>query len=134
MILTGLRLNLKCFLRNVNQIVESGKKIEKPLKIALKSLNITKQSLFFPLFGKKSFLNRTLSLRKSFLNLTTYVARTFLKSGFFFLNRAFLNQELTVVIVLRVKIYINNVKSASFNSTTEVTLSLMQTINNVDTI
>ena len=55
MILTGLRLNLKCFLRNVNQIVESGKKIEKPLKIALKSLIITKMSLFFPLFWKEIF-------------------------------------------------------------------------------
>ena len=49
---------------------------------------ITKKSLFFPLFGKKSFLNRILGLRKSFLNQTPYVlkksvvATIFLKSGF----------------------------------------------------
>ena len=34
---------------------------------------ITKKSLYFPLFEKKSFLNRTLGLRKAFLNQTTYV-------------------------------------------------------------
>ena len=33
------------------------------------------ESLFFPLFGKKSFLNQTLGLRKSFLNQTTYVLK-----------------------------------------------------------
>ena len=37
--------------------------------------NITKKSLFFPLFGKKSFVNQTLGLRKSFLNQTTYVLK-----------------------------------------------------------
>ena len=47
------------------------KKIEKTLKIAMKFL-------FLPLFGKKSFLKRTLGLRKSFLNQTTYVQKNWL--------------------------------------------------------
>ena len=62
---------------------------------------ITKKSLFFPLFGKKSFLNRTLGLRKSFLNQTTYVLKNWLYQQSFlnrdsFLNRAFLNRDFTV--------------------------------------
>ena len=51
---------------------------------------IAKKSLFFPLFWKKSFLNRTLGLIKSFWNQTTYVCAkisvvttSFLKSRFF---------------------------------------------------
>ena len=51
---------------------------------------ITKKSLFFPLFGKKSFLNRTLGLRKSFLNQTTYV----LKNRLY--QQSFLNRDFTV--------------------------------------
>ena len=62
---------------------------------------ITKKSLFFPLFGKKSFLNRTLGLRKSFLNQTTYVLKNWLYPQSFlnrdsFLNQAFLNGDSTV--------------------------------------
>ena len=51
---------------------------------------ITKKSLFFPLCGKKSFLNQTLGLIKSLLNQTTYVLKKsvvptiFLKSRFHF--------------------------------------------------
>ena len=64
---------------------------------------ITKKSLFFPLFGKKSFLNRTLGLRKSFLNQTTYVLKNRLHQQSFlnrdsFLNQAFLNRECTVFL------------------------------------
>ena len=66
---------------------------------------ITKKSLFFPLFGKKSFLNRTLGLRKSFLNQTTYVLKNWLHQQSFlnqdsFLNQAFLNQDSTVIVFL----------------------------------
>ena len=77
----------------------------KVLKFFWKNLKncskITKKSLFFPLFGKKSFLNRTLGLRKSFLNQTTYVLKNRLHQQSFlnrdsFLNRAFLNRECTV--------------------------------------
>ena len=49
-------------------------------------------SLFFPLFGKKSFLNRTLGLRKSFLNQTAYV----LKNGLY--QQSFLNRDSTVIV------------------------------------
>ena len=64
------------------------KKIEKSLKIAIKSL-------FFPQIGKKSLLNQTLGLRKSFLNQTTYVLKNWLSqqsflNRFFFLNPSFL--------------------------------------------
>ena len=67
---------------------------KKTLKIALHK--IAKKSLFFPLFGKKSFLNQTLGLRKSFLNQTTYILKNRLYQQSFlnrdsFLNRAFLN-------------------------------------------
>ena len=62
---------------------------------------IAKKSLVFPLFGKKSFLNRTLGLRKSFLNQTSYVLKNRLHQQSFlnrdsFLNQAFLNRECTV--------------------------------------
>ena len=50
-------------------------------------LKIAKKSLFFPLFGKKSFLNQTLGLRKSFLNQTTYVVKNRLY------QQSFLNQD-----------------------------------------
>ena len=75
------------------------KKNQKTLKIALK---LPKSRYFFPLFGKKSFLNRTLGLRKSFLNQTTYVLKNWLYQQFFlnrdsFFNRAFLNQDSTVI-------------------------------------
>ena len=81
----------KTKLRNIHWIVESFKIFWKKLKNCSK---ITKKSLFFLLFGKKTFLNRTLCLRKSLLNQTTYVlkksvaptiflkSRFFLKSGF----------------------------------------------------
>ena len=36
---------------------------------------IVKKFLFFPLFGKKSFLNRTWGLKKSFLNLDSTLHR-----------------------------------------------------------
>jgi hypothetical protein len=63
---------------------------------------IAKKSLFFALFGKKSFLNRTLGLRKSFLNQSTYVLRNWLYQQSFlnrdsFLNQAFLNRDSTVL-------------------------------------
>ena len=85
-------------LRNINQIVESWKKNWKNpqncSKIAIKSL-------FFPLFGKKSFLNQTLGVRHSFLNQTTYVLKNRLYPQSFlnwdsFLNQAFLNRDSTV--------------------------------------
>ena len=63
---------------------------------------ITKKSLFFPLFGKKSFLNRTLGLSKSFLNQTTYVLKNRLLhqsflNGDSFLNHSFLNRNSSVL-------------------------------------
>ena len=63
---------------------------------------IAKKSLFFALFGKKSFLNPTLGLRKSFLNQTTYVLKNWLYQQSFlnrdsFLNQAFLNRDSTVL-------------------------------------
>ena len=82
----------------------------KVLKIFWKNLKncskITKKSLFFPLFGKKSFLNRTLGLRKSFLNQTTYVLKNRLHQQSFlnqdsFLNQAFLNRDSTVMGALQ---------------------------------
>ena len=78
---------------NIKPNVE--KKIDKTLKIALK---LPKSPCFFPLFGKKSFLNRTLGLGKSFLNQTTYVLKNWLYPKSFlnrdsFLNQAFLNRE-----------------------------------------
>ena len=70
----------------------------------------------FPIFGKKSFLNRTLGVRKSFLNQTTYVpkksvvATIFLKSRFFFKSgflksRAYcnMNSEIWEKVVLEKK-------------------------------
>ena len=99
MILNSLRLNypfLKKYKLNCrisSQMLK--KKFDKTLKIA-------KKSLFFSLFGKKSFLNRTLGLRKSFLNQTTYVLKNRLYPQSFlnrdsFLNQAFLNRDSTVL-------------------------------------
>ena len=84
------------------------KKIEKNPKNCSK---ITKKSLFFPLFGKKSFLNRTLGLRKSFLNQTTYVLKNRLYQQSFlnrdsFLNRAFLNRECTVQLYISPNMFV----------------------------
>ena len=59
MILTALRLDWYFFLRNINWIGESRKKMERTLKIALKS---PKSPYFFQFLEKKSFLNRTLGL------------------------------------------------------------------------
>ena len=92
MILTGLRIELW---KNKPKV---GGKIEKNPKNWSK---IAQKSLFFPLFRKKSFLNRTLGLRKSFLNQTTYVLKNRLYQQSFlnrdsFLNRAFLNRDSTV--------------------------------------
>ena len=75
------------------------KKIEKNPKNCSK---IAKKSLFFPLFGKEFFLNRTLGPKKSFLNQTTYVLKNRLHQQSFlnrdsFLNQAFLNRECTVL-------------------------------------
>ena len=86
------------FLRNINWIVES---FLKNWKTPVNCSKIAKKSLFFPLFGKKSFLNRTLGLRKSFLNQTTYVLKNRLYPQSFlnrdsFLNQAFLNRDSTV--------------------------------------
>ena len=74
-----------------------------------KSSKITKKSLFFPLFGKKSFLNRTLDLRKSFLNQTTYVLKNQLHQQSFlnrdsFLNQPSLNRDSTVLAILVVHV------------------------------
>ena len=69
---------------------------------------MAKKSLFFPLFGKKTFLNRTLGLSKSFLNQTTYVLKNRLLHQSFlnqdsFLNQAFLNRECTVLTFFSLK-------------------------------
>ena len=98
MISTGLGLNYYVSLKNINWIAESWKRNWKNPKNCSK---IAKKSLFFPLFGKKSFLNQTLGLRKSFLNQTTYVLKNRLYPQSFlnrdsFLNQAFLNQDSTV--------------------------------------
>ena len=66
-----------------------------------KTLKIVKKSLFFPLFGKKSFLNQTRELRKYFLNQATCVLKNRLHPQTFlnrdsFLNQAFLNRDSTV--------------------------------------
>ena len=100
MILTSLRLNYP-FLENIDWIVEYQAKCWKKFD---KTLKIAKKSLFFPLFGKKSFLNQTLGLRKSFLNQTTYVLKNRLYQQSFlnrdsFLNQAFLNRDSTVLSV-----------------------------------
>ena len=63
---------------------------------------IAKKFLFFPLFGKESFLNQTLGPKKSFLNQTTYVLKNQLQQQSFlnrdsFLNQAFLNRDSTVL-------------------------------------
>ena len=99
MILIGLRLNnffkkykLNCGLSNKKE----GKNWKKPKNCS----KIAKKSLYFPLFGKKTFLNQTLGLRKSFLNQTTYVLKNRLYQQSFinrdsFLNRAFLNRDST---------------------------------------
>ena len=76
-------------------------KVEKKLKTPKNCSKIAKKSLFFPLFGKKSFLNQTLGPRKSFLNQTTYVLKNRLHQQSFlnqdsFLNQAFLNRDSTV--------------------------------------
>ena len=81
-------------------------KVEKKMKNPKNCFKIAKKSLFCPLFGKKSFLNRTLGLRKSFLNQTTYVLKNRLYPQSFlnrdsFLNQAFLNRDSTVVDRLR---------------------------------
>ena len=78
MILTGLKLKY-LFLWNINWIVEYQEKFwKKNWKKPKNCSKIAKKSLFFPLLGKKSFLNRTLGLRKSFLNQTTYVLKNWL--------------------------------------------------------
>ena len=97
MVLTSLGLNYP-FLRNINWIVEYQAKCWKK---NCKNSKIAKKSLFFPLFGKKSFLNQTLGLRKSFLNQTTNVLKNRLYPQSFlnrdsFLNQAFLNRDSNV--------------------------------------
>ena len=75
MILTGLRLNKYFFKKYKLNCGISSKKEGKKLKNPKNCSKIVKKSLFFPLFGKNSFLNRILGLRKSFLNQTTYVLK-----------------------------------------------------------
>ena len=53
----------------------SSQKMKKEMKNPKNCSKIAKKSLFFPLFGKKSFLNQTLGLKKSFLNQTIYVQK-----------------------------------------------------------
>ena len=83
----------------------SSQMLKKKLKNLKNCPKITKKSLFFPLFGKKSFLNQTIGLRKAFLNQTTYVLKNRLHQQPFlnrdsFLNRAFLNRECTVLTIV----------------------------------
>ena len=88
----------------INWIFEyQAKSWKEKLKNPKNCSKIAKKSLFFPLFGKKSFLNRTLGLRKSFLNQTTYVLKNRLYQQSFlnrdsFLNQAFLNRDSTVFL------------------------------------
>ena len=97
MILNGLRLNKKN-LRNMNWIVEyQAKSWKKKLKKPYNCSKIAKKSLFFPLFGKESFLNRTLGPKKSFLNQTTSVLKNRLHQQSFLNRYSFLNRECTVV-------------------------------------
>jgi len=84
MILTVLRLNYYLFKKYKLNCGKLKKKNLKTLKIVLK---LTKKSLFFPFFRKKSFLNQTLGLGKSFLNQTTYVLKNLLS------QQSFLNRE-----------------------------------------
>ena len=62
---------------------------------------MSKNTIFFNIFGKISFLNWTLGLRKSFLNQTTYLLRFWLLQQSYlnrdsFLNRSFLNRDILV--------------------------------------
>ena len=75
MILACLKLKKKKNRKYILNCESSSQLLKKNPKNCPK---ITKKSLFFPLFGKKSFLNRTLGLRKSFLNQTTYVLKNWL--------------------------------------------------------
>ena len=93
MILTGFKAELVYFLRNIIWFVDfqakSWKEIWKNLKNCSKIVN---KSLFFPHFGKKSFLNQT-----------TYVLKNqFYPQSFFnkdsFLNQASLNRDSTVQV------------------------------------
>ena len=71
--LTGLKIKTKRKYKLNCGI--SSQMLKKKWKKPKNCSKITKKSQFFPLFGKKSFLNRTSGLRKSFLNQTTYVLK-----------------------------------------------------------
>ena len=96
------------------------------LKIFLKSNNLcTKKSVVPTIFLKSRFF-----LKSGFLKSRAYCIIILL--SFFYGIQSLIKKR--ILMILRVKIYINNIKSAPFNSTIEVTLALMQTIDNVDTI
>ena len=84
--------------------IELCQKVKKKLKKPYNCSKIAKKSLFFRLFEKKSFLNRTLGPKKSFLNQTTYVLKNRLYQQSFLnrdssLNQAFLNRDSTVLAI-----------------------------------
>ena len=61
---------------------------------------ITKKPLFFPLFGKKSFLNQTTYVLKNRLYQPSFLNRDS------FLNQAFLNQDSTVQSQTTITFYV----------------------------
>ena len=83
--------------------MKSTKKKQKKRNWNWKDSKIAKKSLFFPLLGKKSFLNQTLGLGKSFLNQATYVLKNWLHQQSFLNRDSFLNQESTVLHLLIVR-------------------------------
>ena len=95
MILTSLRLNYPFFKKYKLNCRISSKMLKKKLWKPKNCSKIAKKSLFFPLFGKKSFLNQTLGIRKSFLNQTTYV----LKNRLY--QQTFLNRDSNVLWKLK---------------------------------
>ena len=98
MILTGLRLSKYFFKKYKLNCGISSKKEEKYIKNPKNCSKIVKKSLFFPLYGKNSFLNRILGLRKSFFNQRTYALKNRLYQQSFLNRDSFLNRELTVLV------------------------------------
>ena len=101
------------FLRNKNKNLENWEKSWKKLKKPKNCSKIAKKSSFFPLFGKKSFLNQTLGLGNSFLNQTTCVLKNRLYQQSFlnrdsFLNQAFLNQDSTVLLLILLSVKVGD--------------------------
>ena len=88
-------------MRIINWIVEyDAKSFKKKLKNPKKCSKIAKQSLFFPFFWKKSFLNQTLGISIPFLNQTTYVLRKSVVPTIFLKPRFFLKSRFICTIIL----------------------------------